>query len=313
MQRKGKADTSGPPGSDPAKIAAALDGPRPATRFAADAEAGFAGHPPTSHALPRVLLHGFAGTRAAWAPTLEALAADGAGAAAAGAHGPVDATAPTTCLPLPGHEAPLPPAPRFFAHVVDELVRQLGPEPVHLIGYSMGARLALGMALAAPGRVRLLTLVGVNPGLTRPQDRQTRLQADQAWQRKLRAGDMVAFVQAWQAQPLFASQAHLPPERLLAQQQARYHLRPQALADALGCLGLAAMPNYWPQLQRIQVPCAVVTGALDDKFCRLAQKMLPLLPHGFGHVVPQVGHNVPLEAPAALAKIVRAHEARSGR
>ena len=51
-------------------------------------------------------------------------------------------------------------------------------DAVHLVGYSMGARLALGILAEHPelwedGTIRGATLIGVNPGLE-PEDRAAR-------------------------------------------------------------------------------------------------------------------------------------------
>ena len=108
----------------------------------------------------------------------------------------------------------------------------------------------------------------------------------------------------WQAQPLFASQAQLPTLVLQQQQSARQQHYPQGLALALRALGLGHMPDFWPLLPQVRQPVQLVVGALDDKFVRLAEKALTLLPSATLHVVPGVGHNVVLEAPAAVAALL---------
>jgi pimeloyl-ACP methyl ester carboxylesterase len=64
------------------------------------------------------------------------------------------------------------------------------------------------------------------------------------------------------------------------------------------------MPDFWPLLPQVRQPVQLVVGSLDDKFVRLAEKALTLLPSATLHVVPDVGHNAVLEAPAAVAALL---------
>ena len=99
-------------------------------------------------AKPLLMLHGFAGSPRSW----DAVLAD----AQLGRR-------PVTPH-LPGH-GDAPTIAGGFDAVVDHLAAALDPEPHGVVGYSLGARLALGLAVRHPRRVERLLLVGVNPGL----------------------------------------------------------------------------------------------------------------------------------------------------
>src|SRR5262245_37449007 len=112
---------------------------------------------------PFVFLHGFLGCARDW----EALASK--------------LDAPSFAIDLPGHgRSP------FTAQFEEALSSALPPEPVHLVGYSMGGRLALRYALAEPERVASLTLIGAHLGLKTESERAARLARDAVWARKLR-------------------------------------------------------------------------------------------------------------------------------
>ena len=101
-----------------------------------------------------VLLHGFTQTRQSWRRTVAALG------------GRYRALAPD----LPGHGQAAERRPASFSACA-AYVRALAGERCVLAGYSMGGRIALHTALAVPGLVDRLVLIGASPGLADPAER----------------------------------------------------------------------------------------------------------------------------------------------
>jgi len=208
---------------------------------------------------------------------------------------------------LPGHgETPLPErAGRDgFMETVDALVRlldTLGLRQAALLGYSQGARLALGAALHAPDRFARLVLESGSPGLHRRQERAERRAADGQWVELLRREGLDAFLSRWQRLPLFASLAALPRARAEALAVRRSSASAASLAGALECLGLGVQPDYWPELHGQRVPTLLLTGALDTKFTELAKRMATELPVVWRRTFSDCGHAPHLEAPEAFA------------
>lgn len=233
---------------------------------------------------PLVLLHGFLGGPAAWDAVLDALPA----------HGPV--WAPW----LPGH-GPQAPAPDHWADAVAALAAHLPPGAL-LGGYSMGARLALAVALHS---ARPALLVGGHVGLASAADRAERAAQDAQRAAALRQGPLSDFVAAWEALPLWDSQRGLPPEPLQAQRALRLGHDAQALAWSFDVAGLACMPDLRPALAAAGQRLHFLTGALDTRFSALAAGLVrpPVVSHG---CVPGAGHNLLLEAPAAVAEALQA-------
>jgi 2-succinyl-6-hydroxy-2,4-cyclohexadiene-1-carboxylate synthase len=176
---------------------------------------------------------------------------------------------------------------------------------LHVVGYSLGARLALGIALRHPSRVARLTLISAHPGLATESERALRRASDAAWCELLETRGIEAFVDAWRAQPLWASQARLPAAASTQKQKERLSHTASGLCRSLRVTGLAEMPNYLPALAEIQIPIDLLAGALDRKFCALAQSIAKASAHARLEIVPEAGHDLLLERPDFIAEVIR--------
>ena len=194
-----------------------------------------------------------------------------------------------------------------FLETIDalvELVEKLGVSSVDLLGYSMGARIALGAALHRPDRFGRLIMESGSPGLRRRMERAERRETDGRLVSLLRAQGVDAFVERWESQPLFESLKQLPPEQPEALRARRKSCTVEGLVGALECLGLGFQPSYWQELHRQRLPTLLLTGALDAKFTETARKMATELPVVWSHAFTACGHAPHLEAPEAYAREV---------
>jgi 2-succinyl-6-hydroxy-2,4-cyclohexadiene-1-carboxylate synthase len=230
-----------------------------------------------------VLLHGFAGTHRAWDGVLARLS-------------PKRYRPLALDLPGHGHEGDAQRPITFASCVAHVLARS--PERFALCGYSLGGRVALHVALAAPERVRRLVLVSSTAGIEDAAARAQRRASDDLLARELERGPFEDFIERWRAQPLFAED---PPEvRALAREDQRRN-RPAALAAVLRGVGSGQMEPLWGSLARLTMPVTVLVGDRDAKFQTLARRMVELLPDPELIVAPG-GHGLPLENPAAVAR-----------
>ena len=232
-----------------------------------------------------VLLHGFGGTRRAWDGVVALLDRE--------RYRPL-------ALDLPGHgEAADAPRPISFAGCVAHVLAS-SPERFVLCGYSMGGRVALHVALAAPGRVQGLVLVSTSAGIQDEAERAERRRSDQRLAEDLERLPFEEFIERWRTQPLFAED---PPEvGALARADQRRN-RPQALAAVLRGVGAGEMQPLWGRLAELSMPVTVLVGERDAKFRALGQRMVKLAPRAELAVVSG-SHGLPLENPRAVAETV---------
>jgi 2-succinyl-6-hydroxy-2,4-cyclohexadiene-1-carboxylate synthase len=240
-----------------------------------------------------VLLHGFTGSPRSFEPLLAELASRLRG---------LVVLRPA----LLGHDRARSSASRFEQEV-DRLAGHIlreGFSGAHLCGYSLGARMALGLLARYAFAFRGATLIGVHPGLGDPAERAARAGRDERWCELLARRGVRAFSRAWQEQPLFASQARLTLERLAAQRAVRESQSAAGLMRSLRVTGLGQMPDYRGTLATLRMPVQLVVGAEDAKFSQLAREIVQICPPATLDVVPGVGHNVPLEAPGELSHVL---------
>jgi 2-succinyl-6-hydroxy-2,4-cyclohexadiene-1-carboxylate synthase len=174
----------------------------------------------------------------------------------------------------------------------------------HVAGYSLGGRIALSLLVRHPNLFFGATLIGAQPGLSSESARAERRAADERWCSVLRERPLPEFVAAWEDQPLFHSQRMLPADVLSRQRAERLAQDSAGMVRSLTLTGLGAMPSYWPALPRIQIPTTLMVGAKDEKFTAIAREMASQMPAATLEIVPEVGHNVVLERPEAVQRLL---------
>lgn len=210
-----------------------------------------------------------------------------------------------------GNQAPVvADAPRFSAeNQVKDLVALFDLFDLHdirLVGYSMGARLALAFAMMQPAYVAHLYLESGTAGLAEIDARQARVAADAEKAQRIETDGMAKFVADWEQLPLFASQQRLSLTQQQFMHEQRVNQMAANVANSLRYFGTGAMPNYWDDLATLLVPVTLITGENDQKFDRLNADMATRLPNVRRVIVPGAGHNVHFENGAAVVAALQA-------
>ena len=243
---------------------------------------------------PLLLLHGFTGSAATWRPLLP--------------HLP---RSRTIALDLLGHgrsDSPADPARYSMERCLSDIAAVLDAldlSAVDLLGYSLGARIALHFALTHPGRVSRLVLESGTPGIADITERKKRRSDDEALADRIERDGIEAFVDYWQALPLWVSQAALPPavrEGLRAQ---RLKNDPVGLANSLRGVGTGACEPMFDRLSELTMPTLVIAGRLDERYVELAHLMAREAPAATLRIIENAGHAVHLEQLEEFAEAVR--------
>lgn len=232
-----------------------------------------------------VLLHGFASTRRLWEPVIARLAPE--------RYSPL-------ALDLPGHGSEAQAAlPITFEGCVSHVLAR-APESFVLVGYSMGGRIALNVALSAPERVSRLVLISATAGIEEPEERADRRTRDRRLAEQVEQGTIEDFIVRWRSQPMFADD---PPEVDALARAETAHNRPAGVAAALRGIGTGEMTPLWDRLGELAMPVKIIVGERDVKFRAVARRMAGALTTAEAIVVPG-GHVLPLESPQAVAEAI---------
>ena len=238
-------------------------------------------------------LHGFMGSAADWQDVATA----------------IGDRASCIALDLPGHGGSLDLTPETYtmegtARAVVRTLDELEARRPVIVGYSMGGRLALYLALRHPERCAGLFLESASPGLGSAGEREVRRDADEEKAKRLESGDFENFLRDWHRQPLFAPLAR--EEGLLRRTiEARRRNDPSELARSLRGMGTGSQLSLWEDLEGLAVPTLAVAGELDGKFAGISSRMTSINAKVEPVVIPGVGHNVHDEAPAQYVALLR--------
>lgn len=235
--------------------------------------------------IPRhiVLLHGFTQGGAIWVPVMEAITT----------RAPIDAP------DLPGHGSAAN-VTTDLATTADQLARRYGKGAY--VGYSMGGRVALHVALAHPESVSHLVLCSTTAGIDDPAERAARHDADSALAAHLRNVGVDTFLAEWLAQPMFASLAVTTHDA-----EVRAANSAEGLATSLETAGTGTQTPLWDRLHTLDMPVLIVTGEHDEKFTALGRRLVDCIGDNARHVeVPGAGHALPFERPTDFAALLSA-------
>jgi 2-succinyl-6-hydroxy-2,4-cyclohexadiene-1-carboxylate synthase len=233
-----------------------------------------------------VLLHGFTQTSRLWGTFGDRLAEG---------HQLI-------ALDLPGHaesDAVRADLNETAALVVDAVRETIGIESCDLLGYSLGARVALHVVTGTDLALRRVVVVGAHGGIEDLEARASRRQQDEETAAALEeSGDVDGFIDRWVSGPMFSHLAQA------ADVQERRRNTAGGLASSLRLAGTATQEPLWERMRQVEVPLLALAGMDDSRFCKHALRLAALCPQAVASFVPGGGHAAHLAQPEVTARLV---------
>lgn len=166
---------------------------------------------------------------------------------------------------------------------------------VHVVGYSMGGRIAVSLLTSYPGVIKSAVLESASPGISDPAERKERQELDRKRADSI-LSDYASFIDGWEKMGLFQSQDSADAGQRMRQRENRLAQDPRGAAESLINYGTGIQKSYWQDLPEISVPVLLLAGEKDGKFVAINQRMEELLPNGRFEIIPGAGHNIHMEA-----------------
>ena len=165
-----------------------------------------------------------------------------------------------------------------------------------LVGYSMGARLALH-ALLERGAWDAAVLIGPHPGLESEEERASRRASDAEWASAALSGEWAEFLRRWEDQSVLQRAAGEGAEMA---DHTSLSIRRREVARSFIDWSLGAQEPLWGRLGELSCPVLWCVGEGDAKFRALGERAVPMIPDAELWIAPGAGHRLPWDAPQAF-------------
>lgn len=244
---------------------------------------------------PLLLLHGFTGSLETWRPFIpewskqfQVIVVDLVG------HGKTESPEETWHYEI-----------EQVASQMIALLDELQIPKAHMLGYSMGGRLAITLACLYPNRVSSLVLENCTAGLEEEGTRKERREQDEQLANQIETDGIEAFVTRWENIELFATQKKLPACVQETVRNERLSNNPKGLANSLRGMGTGAQPSWWNHLGELKMPVLLMNGEWDQKFFHILTNMKKRIPHAKFVKIDGAGHAIHVEQPEKFDTIVK--------
>ncbi len=225
-----------------------------------------------------VFIHGFTQTGRSWIPVAERVAALGY---------------EVVIVDLPGHGDSG--SVRADLRTTADLIASTTGRATY-VGYSLGGRVLLHLALMYPHIADRVAVLSTSPGIVDDDERLARRATDDQLATRLLESGIESFLEEWVAQPLFAGLALTDEDR-----RDRLRNTAEGLATSLRLAGTGTQVPLWDRLHSLNMPVLGMAGEHDLKFHPMAERIAASVPHGSFGTIFGAGHAAHVQQPAQVA------------
>jgi 2-succinyl-6-hydroxy-2,4-cyclohexadiene-1-carboxylate synthase len=166
-----------------------------------------------------------------------------------------------------------------------------------LLGYSLGARLAMHALIQNPAAYQAAILISGHPGLDHETSKIKRRESDAVWAQRFLTEDWEPLLHAWNKQPVFRGSLPLTrPEQLFCRKQ---------LSSALEGWSLSGQRCLTEFLEKLDIPIFWIVGAADSPQVTRVKALKLKHPLSRTWIAPHAGHRVPWDIPRVFLQEVK--------
>jgi len=239
-----------------------------------------------------LFLHGLSGVAEVWIPTIDHLAA----------------SRRYVAMDLKGHGQSWSPTGGYTAHLMatgPKMVIEQLARPVHLVGHSLGARLAMLIAAQFPRKLRSATIVDIGPEASKTNITATVRGIESRPERFSDRDEALAF--AFRNRTPTELDERIFLARLEGHADGSFTWR-ASKAVLIEAVTKQRSRSYWKEWRQITIPTMYVHGGASNEVSKgIADRMRAENPSIRFERLEGVGHNIPLIAPEQLAALLESH------
>ncbi|MGB7416486.1 MAG: alpha/beta fold hydrolase [Thermosynechococcaceae cyanobacterium] len=169
-----------------------------------------------------------------------------------------------------------------------------------ILGYSLGGRLALHAVLHRPELWQGAILVSTHPGLPHLQDRQSCVQADQAWGQRFLKEPWHSLLTEWDCLPVF----HGIP---CGVDRPKEHFSRAQIARLFDVFSKGRQDDLLPRLKTLAAPPILyLSGELDAQYSEMGRQLAQDCEGVEWITIANAGHRVPWENSEGCTQAVQA-------
>lgn len=186
------------------------------------------------------------------------------------------------------------PLPRSIEEWAERFNESIPGKEHILIGYSLGARLAMHAIHQSPAKWAGVVLVSCHPGIEDEHEKSLKLESDRKWGQRFLKEPWEPLLKEWNKQQVLETSRFLNREET--------HFSRDSLHHALYYWSLGTQKTVYKELD---IPTLWIVGEMDQKYVNLSKKINLKHEKSSIKIIPGCGHRIHIDEPELLSKSIK--------